>query len=240
MAISSTRNPLSGQPTNCRTIIPKKFSYCYEGCRYHIRLPNLGIKWRGWEPLENLTLKIRIFDCGTSTGLGETETLGGHKQNLVCTGTQGKGQWPHKRLSQTCLWVCRHPLLRCELAVAFFGSGALTAEVLGVEGCWHKSSWRRFLVLYLFVCLFSRLVVSDSLRPHELQHTRPSCPSPTPGVYSNSCPSSWWCHQNISSCVVPFSSCPQSLPASGSFPMSQLFAWDGQSIGVSASTSGCH
>ena len=79
--------------------------------------------------------------------------------------------------------------------------------------------------------------MSDSLRPHELQHTRPPCPSPTPGIYSNSCPSSWWCHPAISSSVIPFSSCPQSLPGSGSFPMSQLFTWGGQRIGVSASTS---
>ena len=78
-------------------------------------------------------------------------------------------------------------------------------------------------------------VLSDSLWPHELQHARPPCPSPTPGVYSNSCPSSWWCHSAISSTVVPFSSCPQSLPASGSFPVSQLFTWGGQSTGVSAS-----
>ena len=84
---------------------------------------------------------------------------------------------------------------------------------------------------------FSCAVVSDSLRPHESQHARPPCPSPTPKVHSNSCPSSWWCHPAISSSVVPFSSCPQSLPASGSFPMSQLFAWGGQSIGVSASAS---
>ena len=84
---------------------------------------------------------------------------------------------------------------------------------------------------------FSRSVVSDSLRPRESQHTRPPCLSPTPRVYSNSCPSSWWCHPAISSSVVPFSSCPQSLPASGSFPTSQLFAWGGQSIGVSASAS---
>ena len=77
-------------------------------------------------------------------------------------------------------------------------------------------------------------VVSDSLRPHESQHARPPCPSPTPGVHSNSCPSSCWCHPTISSSVVPFSSCPQSLPASESFPMSQLFAWGGQRIGVSA------
>ena len=81
---------------------------------------------------------------------------------------------------------------------------------------------------------FSRSVVSDSLRPLELQHARPPCPSPTPKVHSNSCPSSRWCHPAISSSVVPFPSCPQSLPASESFPMSQLFAWGGQSTGVSA------
>ena len=72
---------------------------------------------------------------------------------------------------------------------------------------------------------FSRSVMSDSLWPHESQHARPPCPSQTPGVYSNSCPSSRWCHPAISSSVVPFSSCPQSLPASGSFPMSQLHNW---------------
>ena len=80
---------------------------------------------------------------------------------------------------------------------------------------------------------FSHSVVSDSLRPHESQHTRPPCPSPTPRVHWDSRPSSQWCHPAISSCVVPFSSCPQSLPASESFPMSQLFAWGGQSTGVS-------
>ena len=75
---------------------------------------------------------------------------------------------------------------------------------------------------------FSHSVMSDSLRPHEPQHTRPPCPSPTPGVHSDSRPSSRWCHPAISSSVIPFSSCPQSLPASESFPMSQLFAWGGQ------------
>ena len=84
---------------------------------------------------------------------------------------------------------------------------------------------------------FSRSVVSDSLQPHESQHAWPPRPSPTPGVYSNSCPLSRWCHPVISPSVVPFSSCPQSLPASGPFPMSQQFAWGGQSIGVSASAS---
>ena len=81
---------------------------------------------------------------------------------------------------------------------------------------------------------FSRSVVSDSLWPHESQHTRHPCPSPTLGVYSNSCPLSQWGHPAITSSVIPFSSCPQSLPASGLFPMSHLFTWSGQSIRVSA------
>ena len=108
---------------------------------------------------------------------------------------------------------------------------------------WHlwylrHINWRWIHVMILFSSVqFSRSVVSDSLRPHESQHTRPPCPSPTPRVHSNSCPSSWWCHPAISSSVVPFSSFPQSLPASGSFPISQIFAWGGQSIGVSAAAS---
>ena len=81
---------------------------------------------------------------------------------------------------------------------------------------------------------FSHSVMSDSLRSHELQHSRPPCPPPSPGVHSNSCPSSRWCNPAISSSVIPFSSCPQSLSESESFPMSQLFAWGGQSTGVSA------
>ena len=95
---------------------------------------------------------------------------------------------------------------------------------------WGNSSIQGFSVQ------FSRSVVSNSVT-RESQHARPPCPSPTPGVYSNSCAWSRWCHPAISSSAVPFSSGPQSLPASGSFPMSQLFAWGGQSIGVSASTS---
>ena len=92
-------------------------------------------------------------------------------------------------------------------------------------------------VIYITLVQFSCSVVSDSLRPHELQHVRPLCPSQTPGVHSDSGPSSQWCHPAISSSVIPFSSCPQSLPASEPFPMSQLFAWGGQSTGVSASAS---
>ena len=84
---------------------------------------------------------------------------------------------------------------------------------------------------------FSHSVMSDSLRPHGPQHARPPCPSPTPGVHPNPCPSSQWCHPIISSSVIPFSSCRQYFPASGSFPMSQLLALGGQSIRVSASTS---
>ena len=84
---------------------------------------------------------------------------------------------------------------------------------------------------------FSHSVVSNSLRPHELQHARPPCPSPTPGVHSNSCPSNRWCHPAISSSVVPFSSWLQFFSASGSFPMSQFFTSGGQSIGLWASAS---
>ena len=108
--------------------------------------------------------------------------------------------------------------------------------------CSLTDEWKKMLYLYateysvqFSSVQFSRSVMSDSLRSHESQHARPPCLSPTPRVYSNLCPSSRWCHPAISSSVVPFSSCPQSLPASGSFPMSQLFARGGQSPGVSAS-----
>ena len=104
--------------------------------------------------------------------------------------------------------------------------------------CKQPPNWSLFSLCPSITSLssdqISRSVVSDSLRPHESQHARPPCPSLAPGVHSDSCPSSQWCHPAISSCVVPFSSCPQSLPESDSFPMSQLFAWGGQSTGVSA------
>ena len=103
----------------------------------------------------------------------------------------------------------------------------------------RAGGWELKNVIQFSSVWFSRSVVSDSLRPHESQHARPPCPSPTPGVYPNSCPSSWWYHPTTSSSVLPFSSCPQSFPASGSFPMSQLFGFEsgGQSTGVSASAS---
>ena len=102
--------------------------------------------------------------------------------------------------------------------------GSLLRHVGFFKKSWHINSSVQF----------SRSVMSDSLWPHESQHARLPCPSSTPRVHSNSCPSSWWCHPAISSSVVPFSSCPQSLPASESFPMSQHFEWGDQSIGVSA------
>ena len=97
-----------------------------------------------------------------------------------------------------------------------------------VHSQWEKWKSNRWISSVQFSCS----VVSDSLRPHEPQHARPPCPSPTPRVHSDSRPLSQWRHPAISSSVVPFSSCPQSLPASESFPMSQLFAWGGQSTGV--------
>ena len=104
----------------------------------------------------------------------------------------------------------------------------------------RKILWRKELCrgkTRVFSDQFSRSGLCDSFRPHELQHARPPCPSPTPGLYSDSCPLSRWCHPTISSSVMPFSSCLQSFPASGSFQMSQFFASGGQSIGVSASAS---
>ena len=102
---------------------------------------------------------------------------------------------------------------------------------------WQISIFRGIILNYILsvsLVQFSHSVMSNSLRPHEFQHTRPPCPSPTPGVHSDSRPSSQWCHPVISSSVVPFSCCPQSLPASESFLVSQLFSWGDQSIGVSA------
>ena len=100
---------------------------------------------------------------------------------------------------------------------------------------WNSSSVD--LCSYCYSVQFSHSVVSDTLRPHRLQHARLPCPSPFPRACSNSCPLSQWCHPTISSSIVPFSSCLQSFPASGFLPVSQFFAWGGQSIGVSASTS---
>ena len=107
------------------------------------------------------------------------------------------------------------------------GRGFVNIRLLFPPQKWKERAREKYIQ-------FSRSVMSDSLRPHEWQHTRPPCPSPTPGVYSDSRPLSPWCHPAISSWVVPFSSCPQSLPASESFPMSQLFTSGVRSTGASA------
>ena len=122
------------------------------------------------------------------------------------------------------------------------GTPGFTAAIFIIVKTWKQpeclstEKWIKMWYIYTmkYSVQFSRSVVSDSLWPHELQHARPPCPSPTPRVHLDSCPWTQWCHPVIPSSVVPFSSCPQSLPASESFPMSQLFAQGGQSIGVSA------
>ena len=127
-------------------------------------------------------------------------------------------------LFTNCLWMLSH-----ECSVQF--SHSALSDSLQPHGQQHSR------LPSVSSVQFSGSVVSDSLWPHESQHDRPPVPSPTPKVYSNSCPLSQWCHPAISSSVVPFSSCPQPIPASGSFPTSQLFTWGGQTTGVSASAS---
>ena len=148
------------------------------------------------------------------------------------------------------LLICKTPL------TTISPSWPLRGSILGWFGdqrSWRQSAWTWIPTPFLensFSGLssdhqkdsiqsvqFSHSVMSNSLWPHGLQHARLSCPSPTPRVYSNSCPLSWWCHPTISSSVVPFSSCLQSFPPSGTFQMSQFFASGGQNIGVSDSAS---
>ena len=116
----------------------------------------------------------------------------------------------------------------------FISTKKKEADIKFKKSLWHLTQITLIKINQFSSVQFSHSVMSDSLQPYELQHARPPRPSPTPGVHSNSRPSSPWCHSAISSSVVPFSSCPQSLPASESFPVSQLFAWGGQSTGISA------
>ena len=125
------------------------------------------------------------------------------------------------------LYFCKNYLLNFPLPSIFY-------PVTKGRSLEPRFLFYTFISLVISSVQFSHSVVSDSLRPHESQHARPPCPLPTLRVHSDSCPSSRWCHPAISSSVVPFASCPQSLPASVSFPMSQLFAWGGQSTGFSA------
>ena len=148
----------------------------------------------------------------------------------------------HGCLSGTACWEHRTTNAKNTYwTISFMWSSSKAKLVFAENKSEHLLLLTREKVTIMFSTLgissvqFSHSVVSSSLQPHELQHTRPPCPSPTPKVHPNSCPSSQWCHPAISSSVIPFSTCSQSLPASGYFPMSQLLAWGGQSIGVSAS-----
>ena len=143
-------------------------------------------------------------------------------------------------LAAHCLNMYSNPVLIAQTSLVPF------AQVFGEEeiacplcdsGALGKGNSSLSKGAFLNSVQFSPSVMSDSLRPHKQQHARLPCPSPTPGACSNSCPSSHWCHPTISSSVVPFSSCLQSFPESGSFPMSQFYALGGQSIGASASAS---
>ena len=132
------------------------------------------------------------------------------------------------------MWKCGSPQHPCCRSVMPRGSGF---KALLHPSCSEALTETSFMGVIFSSVQFSCSVMSNSLRIYELQHARPPCSSPAPGVYSNSCPSSHWCHPATSSSVIPLSSCPQSFPALGTFPMSQLFSWGGQSIGVPASTS---
>ena len=167
-----------------------------------------------------------LRELGQITSLLEAPVFLSHGRKLFhtpCPQPRESLQRPRSRHSQVSLsstkytWVCPW----------------LSPSDLGLR----RPSHQHGKPIYEYSVQFSRSVMSNSLLPHESQHARPPCPSPTPRVHPNSCPLSRWCHPTILSSVVPFSSCPQSLPASGSFPMSQLSAWGGQSIGVSASAS---
>ena len=141
--------------------------------------------------------------------------------------TQLKPKYTYCLVLMLLVWILH--FYSCKRKKEIFCSGKITSS--------EPKSALSFLYNFQVSVQFSCSFVSDSLRPQGLQHTRPPCPSPAPGDCSNSCPSSQRSHPTISSSVVPFSSCLQSFPASGSFPMSQFFMSGGQSIGASASTS---
>ena len=225
------------------------------GTRSPVR-PHWWLRWtmswrRAWQPTQ-------VFLPGETSW---TEKSGG----LQSMGSQRVGHdWVTKHTAQEFCDSCLHPSELLELALwnsektketKHFSSppptptnktqgtwgdfctweDPLTMEVGLCDGLRRDGSL--FLIVSFCSVQFSRSVMSNSLQPQGLQHTRLPCPSPTPRACSNSGPASWWCHPTISSSVVPFSSCPQSFPAPGSFPVSQLFPSGGQSIGVSASVS---
>ena len=151
-----------------------------------------------------------------------------------------KNSWPLSRWCPPIISSSVLPIYSCAKSFPASGSFSISLFLTGDQSIGASALDQSFQWIFRVDFLsvqFSRSVVSDSLWLHGLQHTRPPCPSPTPRVCSNSCPSSQWCHPTISSSVVPFSSCLQSFPASGSSPRSQFFASGGQSTGASASAS---
>ena len=202
-------------------------------CRVKQSDPEIGIKKKNnhleYQVPNHLRKQWLCLDFQTAF----VKPMGWLLQSIFCTES-----WRNKRegISPVCGSDCG--LYRSFGEGTFRERWARTRDSMkgGRQDPWAWISWlERILQEFQFSSVqLSRSVVSDSLWPHESKHARPPCPSPTPGVHSDSHPSSQWCHPAISSSVVPFSSCPKSLPASGSFPMSQFFSWGGQSIGVSA------
>ena len=170
-----------------------------------------GKKWRTKEPLD----ESESEKVGLKLNIQKTKILASSpitSRQIVGGTVKTVADFIFLNYSLSPFWVCEASFLaNCSVA-------ALTKSIVSSVRVSHS-------------------VLSDSLRPHGLQHSRPPCPSPAPGAYSNSCPLSQWCHPTISSSFVPFSSCLQSFPASGSFQMSQFFTSGGQNVGVSASTS---
>ena len=180
-----------------------------------------------WELPKYLNLSSLDLESAYNTGLVSDSSWQSNREPKQCR----QGKHTHHERGQT---QCGRDTAKTHHCHLFAGSlpHHRTTEQVRLKKCPPLPPCGRADIRHWVQ--FSRSVVSDFLRPHELQHARPPCPSPTPGVHSDSRPSSRWCHPAISSSVVPFSSCPQSLPASESFPMSQLFARGGQSTGVSA------
>ena len=172
--------------------------------------------------------------------VNSTEVLQKVKNRTIKSSISTSGYLP-KDTKNINLKRCMHPNIHCSI---IYNSQGMEATSSFMDRWMNKEEKMWDIWIYFFhknilrfvtiSVQFSCSVMSNSLWPHELQHARPPCPSPIPRVHPNPCLSSQWCHPAISSSVIPFSSCPQSLPASESVPMSQLFAWGGQSTGISA------
>ena len=207
-----------------------------------------GASWKGWitSHMQSTSLRFPFLPVDRcqllSSPLPPTHTQFRcyHVRNKRRASAENSRNWRHTHLSHVSSFSSPC-FLFTSIASLFCSMTFYSMFVPKVEASWspfgneaNAFKIRKMLSCQFSSVQFSRSVVCDSLRPHESQHARPPCPSPTPGVHSDSRPSSPWCHPAISSSVVPFSSCPQSLPASESFPVSQLFTWGGQSTGVSA------